>query len=107
MEDGVLYTSIENPVLSDYRIFLLQEESVPTTKQVSADSFTDFRLLESVLAIQIGGNVGDVLINGLPVSTQCPTPHKLSANVLNVEWTVAGTVCIYAPKKSECPVCSG
>jgi len=93
--------------LADHRI-IYQEANLAAgernVKQIT--SSVDFGQLETILAFQIGGNPGDIVINNFPVSTVYPTPVKISGNALSYEVLNPGpSLVLYAPIVSNCKHC--
>ena len=85
--------------LQDWRIFFHQSGLAESEFPINTiNSSTEFRTQESVLAFQIGGNPGDITINGNPVSTAMPVPVSLAGGVLNVVVFGGGvSLLLFAP----------
>ncbi len=93
--------------LQDYRILFRRANlQVGEVSLHTLTSRLDFRLLESALAVQVGGVFGDVEINGFPLPTDHPLPVPLSASELVLNVLNAGpAVLIFSPIKSHCKTC--
>lgn len=96
-----------NNQFEDYRVLFSGAMTAGQERQVPIDSELNFGRLESVLAVQLDGAVGDITIGGKLVSALFPTPHKVTANILNITCVNAASICVFVQKLSPqvCPKC--
>lgn len=90
--------TIDHPYLRDYRVIRHAQYTVATEDIISVGSYADFRKLESVLVMQIGGNVGDITVNGAPISNVHPHPVAIAGNRLNIVAVNPASIIIYSEK---------